>query len=80
LPDLPHAGNPFGYPSKNEMGDYLERYAEHFDVPVVTGDGVARLTSASSSFLARTSSLRREDSNPRGCRILRRRYPSMSAS
>jgi putative flavoprotein involved in K+ transport len=54
LPDLPHAGNPFGYPSKNEMGDYLERYAEHFDVPVVTGDGVARLTSASSSFLART--------------------------
>src|SRR5690606_26530597 len=27
LPGLPHDGDPGRYPSKNEMGDYLERYA-----------------------------------------------------
>lgn len=54
LPDLPHAGNLSGYPGKNEMGDYLERYAEHVDLPVVTGDGIARLTTASSRFVALT--------------------------
>lgn len=54
LPGLPHAGDPSGYPARNEMADYLECYAEHLDVPVVTADGIARLTTASSSFLART--------------------------
>jgi putative flavoprotein involved in K+ transport len=44
LPDLAHAGDPRGYPGKDEMGDYLERYAEQFRLPVVTGDGIARLS------------------------------------
>jgi putative flavoprotein involved in K+ transport len=36
---------PWSFPTKDEMGDYLEAYAKHFDLPVRTGirvDGVSR--------------------------------------
>lgn len=59
LPGLPMEGDPRGYPSKDEMGDYLERYAAHFDLPVVTGDGVARLGRDGDRFVARTERGRR---------------------
>ena len=52
LPGLPHHGDPEGYPGKDEMGDYLERYAEHFSLPVVTRNGVARLKRATEHFTA----------------------------
>jgi putative flavoprotein involved in K+ transport len=38
------------------MGDYLERYAERHDLPVITGAGIARLTRRPSGFLALTDS------------------------
>lgn len=56
LPDLPHAGDPRGYPTKDEMGDYLERYAERHDLPVTVGDGIARLTRSPAGFLGLTDS------------------------
>lgn len=37
LPGLALAGDPAGYPTKDEMADYLERYAQTFDLPAVTG-------------------------------------------
>lgn len=52
LPGLAHEGDPRGYPCKDEMGDYLERYAARFSLPVVTGNGVARLVREHEHFLA----------------------------
>src|SRR5690606_25214205 len=40
LPGLPQAGDPAGYPGRNEMGDYLERYAERLHAPLVTNQGI----------------------------------------
>ncbi|WP_338804212.1 NAD(P)/FAD-dependent oxidoreductase [Xenorhabdus griffiniae] len=53
LPDFPLAGSPDGYPGKDEIADYLERYAHHHNLHVLTGmqvisvkhqDGVFTLT------------------------------------
>ncbi len=52
LPGLAHDGDQRGYPGKDEMGDYLERYAASFSLPVVTGNGVARLVRGEKHFLA----------------------------
>ncbi|HEX7080330.1 MAG TPA: NAD(P)/FAD-dependent oxidoreductase [Gammaproteobacteria bacterium] len=52
LPGLDHEGDPRGYPGKDEMGDYLERYAKRFSLPVVAGNGVARLTREQEHFRA----------------------------
>ena len=59
LPGLPLAGDPEGYPAKDEIADYLERYAERFALPVTTGDGIARLSREGSGFLAVTESGRK---------------------
>jgi putative flavoprotein involved in K+ transport len=34
LPSLALGGNPAGFPTKDEIADYLESYAEHFSLPV----------------------------------------------
>jgi putative flavoprotein involved in K+ transport len=44
LDGLPFPAPPFSFPTKNEMGDYLERYARHFDLPVRSGVRVDRLS------------------------------------
>lgn len=54
LPGLSMPGDPSRYPSKDEMADYLERYAKRFALPVHTGDGIARLSRRSSWFTALT--------------------------
>ena len=56
LPGLPHSGDPQGFPSKDEMADYLERYAECFTLPVVTSSGVERLSRTPQGFVAVTAS------------------------
>lgn len=43
LPGLTLDGDPEGYPARDEFADYLEAYASHFDLPVLSGNGVARL-------------------------------------
>jgi putative flavoprotein involved in K+ transport len=45
LPGLSFPASPNYFPTKDEMGDYLESYASHFNLPVRTGvkvDGLSR--------------------------------------
>lgn len=45
LPGMPFPAPAWSFPTKDEMGDYLERYAERFDLPIRTGasvDGLSR--------------------------------------
>jgi putative flavoprotein involved in K+ transport len=41
---LPFPAPPFSFPKKDEMADYLETYAKHFDLPVRTGVKVDRVS------------------------------------
>lgn len=43
LPGMAVPGSPSSYPSKDDMADYLENYAEHFELPVRLGVEVERL-------------------------------------
>jgi putative flavoprotein involved in K+ transport len=43
LPGLPFPGRPLALPGKNQVGDYLESYAEYFDLPVRSGTRVKHL-------------------------------------
>ncbi len=43
LPGLPFPAMRWHFPGKDEVGDYLERYALHFDLPVRTNTRVERL-------------------------------------
>ncbi len=45
LVGMPFPASPNSFPTKDEMADYLENYAKHFDLPVRTGmkvDGLSR--------------------------------------
>ena len=45
LAGMPFPSDPNYFPTKDEMGDYIENYAKHFDLPVrnnVTVDGLSR--------------------------------------
>ena len=44
LPGLPFPGDPEGYPGRDEVIAYLERYAEEHELPVRLGSEVRRLT------------------------------------
>src|SRR5919199_2769790 len=52
LPGLAVPGDPEGYPTKDEMADYLETYAERFDLPVASGNGIRRLERVDGGFRA----------------------------
>src|SRR5919107_2419721 len=54
LPGLAVRGDPEGFPTKDEMADYLEAYAERFELPVVPGTGIRRLERADGGFRATT--------------------------
>src|SRR4051812_2849947 len=41
LPGMPFPGDPEGYPGKDEVADYLDRYATSFDLPVRSGTRVS---------------------------------------
>jgi putative flavoprotein involved in K+ transport len=56
LPGLAVPGDPEGFPTKDEMADYLEAYAEHFDLPVVPGTGIRRLERLEGGLRAETDS------------------------
>jgi putative flavoprotein involved in K+ transport len=43
LPGLPFPGDPDGYPTRDEVVAYLERYAETFELPVELGSEVTQL-------------------------------------
>jgi putative flavoprotein involved in K+ transport len=54
LPGLAVPGDPEGYPTKDAMADYLEAYAERFELPVAPGTGIGRLERLDGGFRATT--------------------------
>src|SRR5919199_464604 len=54
LPGLPVPGDPDGYPTKDEIADYLEQYADHFDLPVEMETGVRSLARLDGGFRVET--------------------------
>jgi putative flavoprotein involved in K+ transport len=52
LPGLQIPGEDWGFPSKDDVADYLESYAAHFELPIRHGTRVDRLSSEVGGFLA----------------------------
>ncbi|MGH3458934.1 flavin-containing monooxygenase [Aeromicrobium sp.] len=52
LPGLPFPAPPWSFPGKDEVGDYLESYAKHFDLPVRLGTRVDRLAAHGDGYVA----------------------------
>lgn len=55
LPDLPFPGAPDGYPTRAEVADYLERYAERLDVEIRTNTRVEAVEPDGAGFVVRTA-------------------------
>ncbi|MFD2168425.1 flavin-containing monooxygenase [Tumebacillus lipolyticus] len=55
LPGLKMIGEPKGYPTKDEVADYLEMYAEHFQMPVMLNTSVQALQAVPNGFRISTS-------------------------
>jgi putative flavoprotein involved in K+ transport len=51
LPGLPFPGVPDGYPTRDEVIAYLERYAESFELPVELNSEVRRLSQSDGRFV-----------------------------
>ena len=60
LPGLPFPGDPDGYPTRDEVTAYLERYADTFELPVELGSTVRSLTAADGRFVAEVGDRRIE--------------------
>ena len=60
LPGMPFPAGKTSYPTKDEMGDYLEAYAERFELPVRLGTAVEALTQEDGRFVAETGDSRIE--------------------
>jgi putative flavoprotein involved in K+ transport len=60
LPGMPFPAPAWSFPTKDDMGDYLERYAEHFDLPVRTGTPVEGLSKEGDRYVLTTSDRRVE--------------------
>ena len=55
LDGLPFPAPPQYFPTKDEMGDYLEQYAAHFELPVRSGVRVQRLRRSEAGFVLETN-------------------------
>ena len=55
LPGRALAGERAGYPTKDELADYLEDYARHFALPVVMSTSIQRLERNGAGFRAYTA-------------------------
>jgi putative flavoprotein involved in K+ transport len=55
LPGLPFPSGSTRSPSRTEMAAYLQRYADHFDLPVRSGVTVQRLSGCSGDFTIESS-------------------------
>jgi putative flavoprotein involved in K+ transport len=60
LPGLAFPGDPDGYPTRDEVIAYLERYAASFELPVELGSAVRRLTDDDGGFVAHLDDRRLE--------------------
>jgi putative flavoprotein involved in K+ transport len=52
LPGMPFPAHRTSYPTKDEMGDYLEAYAARFELPVRSGAAVDALTKEQGRYVA----------------------------
>ncbi len=57
---LPFPAPPFSFPTKDQMADYLEAYAKHFDLPVRTGVKVDRLSREGTRYIVEAGDRRFE--------------------
>ncbi len=55
LPGLAVTGDSEGYPTKDEIADYLESYAAQFDLPIALNSGIAQLKRQDDRFQATTT-------------------------
>src|SRR5262249_1144326 len=60
LPGMPFPAARTAYPTKDEMADYLETYAERFALPVRTSTRIESLSSEGDTFVARAGDMRIE--------------------
>jgi putative flavoprotein involved in K+ transport len=51
LPGLPFSGDPDGYPTRGDVVEYLERYAETFKLPIEFNSNVRRVSSEDGRFV-----------------------------
>ena len=63
LPGWPFPGEPFHYPARDEVADYLEAYAARFELPVRPGIRVDRLSRQGDRFLVAAGDRRFEATN-----------------
>ena len=63
LPGMPFPAPRAAYPTKDEMGDYLEVYASRFELPVHSGVSVDTLTRESGRYVANAGDRRFEADN-----------------
>jgi len=63
LPGMPFPGDRLGFPTKDEQADYLEAYAEHFDLPVRRGVRVDRVGRIGDRFVVEAGARRWEAEN-----------------
>ena len=63
LPGLPFPASKYAHPTAGEMADYLEAYAERFDLPVRTGVRVERLEREDGGYVAIVGDQRLEADN-----------------
>jgi putative flavoprotein involved in K+ transport len=63
LAGVPFPGPSDSFPSKDEVGDYLETFAAQFELPIRTGARVLRLTRNEEGFVVTTGDRRIESAN-----------------
>jgi putative flavoprotein involved in K+ transport len=63
LPGMQFPAPPTTYPTKDEMGDYLEAYARRFGLPVRSGTTVEELTKENGRYVASVDGCRFEADN-----------------
>lgn len=63
LPGMDFPGSPYAFPTKDEVADYLETYAQRFDLPVELGVRVDGLERSGDSFLVTAGDRRIEAAN-----------------
>jgi putative flavoprotein involved in K+ transport len=56
LPGFPFPGDPDGYPARDEVIDYLERYAERFELPIEFNSNVRELRAGDGHFILEVDS------------------------
>ncbi|KYH24596.1 ferredoxin--NADP reductase [Halalkalicoccus paucihalophilus] len=63
LPGMDIPGSPYAFPTKDEVADYLETYAQRFDLPVELGVRVDGLERSGNGFLVTAGNRRIETDN-----------------